>query len=120
MTAALVVLGAALGAPLRYLIDRAVQARHHTRFPWGTFMVNVIGSFILGLVVAAAAPGTVVDSIVGIGFCGALTTYSTFSYETLRLLERREHAMAIANVTASVLVTVGASALGWLSGQAMT
>ncbi|MBO0873515.1 MAG: fluoride efflux transporter CrcB [Pseudonocardia sp.] len=120
MTVAFVAIGAAFGAPLRYLIDRAVQTRHHTRFPWGTFTVNVLGSFILGLVAGAVAPGTVVDSIVGTGFCGALTTYSTFSYETLRLLERRAHATALANVAASIVVGLGASALGWLSGQAVT
>lgn len=120
ITVAFVALGAAIGAPLRYLIDRAVQARHHARFPWGTFTVNVLGSFVLGLVVATVAPGTVVDSIFGTGFCGALTTYSTFSYETLRLLESRAHVTAIANVVASILVSVGASTLGWLSGQAMS
>jgi CrcB protein len=119
MSVAFVALGAAFGAPLRYLIDRAVQARQHTRFPLGTFTVNVFGSFILGLVAATVVPGTVVDSIVGTGFCGALTTYSTFSYETLRLLERRAHATAITNVVASIVVGLGASALGWLSGQAM-
>ena len=60
MSLVLVIVGAAVGAPLRYLTDRAVQARHDTVFPWGTFSVNVIGSLILGLlsgtVVAGAAP----------------------------------------------------------------
>lgn len=120
MTALMVALGAAVGAPLRFLVDRAVQARHHGRFPWGTFTVNVIGSFILGLVVAATASGTAFDSIVGTGFCGALTTYSTFSYETLSLLERRAAAIAIAYMAASALVGLGAAALGWLGGQAIT
>jgi fluoride exporter len=49
-----VAVGAAVGAPLRFVIDRAVQARHHTRFPWGTFTVNMIGSFVLGGLAAAS------------------------------------------------------------------
>jgi fluoride exporter len=55
MTALLVVLGAAVGAPLRYLVGRAVQARHHSVFPWGTFAVNITGSLILGLLAGLGA-----------------------------------------------------------------
>jgi fluoride exporter len=53
----LVIVGAAVGAPLRYATDRIVQSRHDTGFPWGTFTVNVVGSFVLGVVVARAPPG---------------------------------------------------------------
>ena len=83
MTVVLILLGGALGAPARYLTDVAVQRRHRTAFPWGTWTVNVVGSFLLG-VVAAAGPHWVV-TLVGTGFCGALTTFSTFGYETVRL-----------------------------------
>lgn len=81
----LVIAGALVGAPLRYLTDRAVQSRHDSVFPWGTFTVNVAGCLLLGLL-AAVAPSNV-RLLLGTGLCGALTTYSTFSYETLRLVE---------------------------------
>jgi fluoride exporter len=108
-----VVAGATVGAPLRYLLDRAVQARHDTRFPWGTFTVNVIGSLILGLLAADSlhVPGPLFAAL-GTGFCGALTTYSTFGYETVRLLQEGTRLHAAANVVATVLAGLGAAAVG--------
>lgn len=117
----LVIAGAMVGAPARYLTDRAVQARHGTVFPWGTFTVNMVGSLVLGLVtglVTAGAVGTGTQLLVGTGLCGALTTYSTFSYETLRLAEERAGLAAAANVAGSVLAGVGAAALGLTVGLA--
>lgn len=117
-----VLLGGAAGAPLRYLADRAVQARHDTVFPWGTFTVNVVGSLILGLLTGAAlsgAVGTDVRLLLGTGFCGALTTYSTFSYETLRLAETGAVLFAVANVVASVVAGLGAVFLGLALAQAI-
>lgn len=111
----LVVLGGAVGAPLRYLTDRAVQSRHDTVFPWGTFSVNVAGSLALGLLtgaVAAGAASSQVQLLLGTGLCGALTTYSTFSYETLRLAEDRARFYAAANVVASVVAGLGAAFVG--------
>jgi CrcB protein len=118
----LVITGAAVGAPLRYLSDRAVQARHDTVFPWGTFAVNVIGSLILGLVTGAVTAGGASPQVrlaVGTGFCGALTTYSTFSYETLRLLEDDARLFAAANLVASIVAGVGAAFLGMAISQAI-
>jgi CrcB protein len=118
----LVIVGAAVGAPLRYLTDRAVQTRHDTVFPWGTFAVNVVGSLILGLVAGAVAAGGAsagVQLAVGTGFCGALTTYSTFSYETLRLLEGDARFLAAANVLVSIVAGVGAAFLGVAVSQAI-
>jgi CrcB protein len=111
----LVILGAAVGAPLRYLTDRAVQALHDTVFPWGTFTVNVAGSLLLGLltgaVVAGAAPHSL-QLLLGVGFCGALTTYSTFSYETLHLLEEGSIFYPAANIVISVTAGLGAAFTG--------
>ncbi|MET8543786.1 fluoride efflux transporter CrcB [Kitasatospora sp. NPDC004799] len=107
----LVVVGAVVGAPLRYLTDRAVQSRHDSVFPWGTFTVNVVGCLVLGLVtgaVAAGAASSEVQLLLGTGLCGALTTYSTFSYETLRLAETGAKRYALANVAGSVLAGLAA------------
>lgn len=116
MTWLLVALGGLVGAPLRYLTDRAVQARHESAFPWGTFAVNAVGSLLLGLLTGAAAAGaagSATVALLGTGLCGALTTYSTFSYETLRLAERGRAALASANAAGSVLVALGAVAAGF-------
>ncbi|WP_329615275.1 fluoride efflux transporter CrcB [Streptomyces brevispora] len=107
----LVIAGAAVGAPLRYLTDRAVQSRHDTVFPWGTFAVNVTGCLALGLLTGAVTAGAATSHVMlllGTGLCGALTTYSTFSYETLRLAEDGARLYAAANVVASVVAGLGA------------
>jgi CrcB protein len=108
-----VALGAAVGAPLRYLVDRAVQGRHDSLFPWGTLTVNVIGSLILGVLIggATAIPAAVMQ-LIGTGLCGALTTYSTFGFETIRLIEDRARFYAVVNVAASIIAGVGAAFVG--------
>jgi CrcB protein len=109
-----VAVGAAVGAPARYLTDRVVQARHDSVFPWGTLTVNLVGSFVLGFLIGAGAHlSPAVPAALGTGFCGALTTYSTFSYENVRLLEERSRFYALANVVASLLGGFGAVGLGW-------
>ena len=115
MTVLLVALGAAVGAPLRYLTDRLVQARHDSVFPWGTLAVNTVGSFLLGLLAAGlSAHGLPPQAmaVLGVGFCGALTTYSTFGYETVRLVEDGAWFYACANVLASVVAGLGAAFCG--------
>lgn len=118
----LVVAGAVVGAPLRYLADRAVQSRHDSLFPWGTFTVNAAACLVLGTltgaVLAGAAPARL-ELLLGAGLCGALSTYSTFSYETLRLAERGRTFLAAANVVASVLVGLGAVRLGSLLARGL-
>jgi fluoride exporter len=118
----LVVVGGALGAPLRYLIDRTVQARQDTTFPWGTFAANITGAVILGALTGAALSGAAsqdVQDLLGSGLCGALTTYSTFSYETLALVEAGARFYAVANVAASVVGGLGAVFLGLTCAQAV-
>ncbi|MFX0579372.1 fluoride efflux transporter CrcB [Nocardia nepalensis] len=120
MTALFVILGAAVGAPLRYLTDRAVQTRHDSLFPWGTFTVNIIGCLLLGaLTGAGTALPTPLFALLGTGLCGALTTYSTFSYETIRLTEQRAYLYAALNVTASVLTGLAATLFGYTTTHAL-
>ncbi|MFE7766075.1 fluoride efflux transporter CrcB [Streptomyces sp. NPDC057438] len=118
----LVIVGGMVGAPLRYLTDRAVQSRHATAFPWGTLAVNVTGSLVLGTLtgaVAAGAAGSHLQLLLGTGLCGALTTYSTFSYETLRLAQDGARVPAVANVVASVTAGLGAVAVGLAVARAL-
>ena len=117
MTAAvLVALGAAIGAPSRWLVDRSVRSRWPSDFPWGTLTVNLSGSFVLGVVLGAAghvAAGADVALLLGTGFCGAFTTFSTFAFETVRLLEEHEHRYAVANVAGSLLLGCLLASAGW-------
>jgi len=115
VTALLVAVGAALGAPTRYLADRLLQSTHGTAFPWGTFTVNVVASFVLGLVLGGPAPHAVVAAV-GVGFCGALSTWSTLAYETVRLVEERARSSAVLNVVMSTLAGLGAAGLGLVLG----
>lgn len=121
-SAMLVVAGGAVGAPTRYLVDRSVtavidrlaSAREIVRpvglFPWGTLVVNLVGSFLLGVISVQAPPQ--LAALLGAGFCGALTTYSTFGAQTLYLIEEGEGRVAAWNVGVSVVVGVAAAALG--------
>ncbi|MER7415027.1 MULTISPECIES: fluoride efflux transporter CrcB [Streptomyces] len=118
----LVAVGGALGAPLRYLTDRAVQRRHDTVFPWGTFTVNVLGCLLLGVLTGAVTHGAAshpVQLLLGTGLCGALTTYSTFSYETLRLAESGARLFAVLNVAAGLVAGLGAVGVGGLLADAV-
>ena len=114
-------LGAAVGAPARYLTDRWVQSWHDSVFPWGTLTVNVVASFVLGVVAGTSgAFSPTVALAVGTGFCGALSTYSTFSYETFRLLETRAPLYASANVLGALAAGFGAASLGGAVGTLLT
>jgi CrcB protein len=116
MPVLMVFLGGMVGAPLRFLTDRAVQRRHDSVFPWGTFVINVSGAFILGALAAATLHHhlpTNLSLLLGTGFCGGLTTFSTFSFETVRLMEDGSLAEAGLNAVGSLAVGLAASALGY-------
>ncbi|MFE5208030.1 fluoride efflux transporter CrcB [Streptomyces sp. NPDC056600] len=120
----LVIAGAMVGAPLRYLTDRAVRLRLRPDavFPWGTFTVNVAGSLVLGLLTGAAAAGAAgehLQLLLGTGLCGALTTYSTFSWETLRLAEERSPVLAAGNALGSLVAGLAAMYAGVALGDAL-
>jgi len=118
VTVLLIALGAGVGAPVRYLTDRAIQSWHRTLFPWGTVTVNLVASLILGMVTGAGL-GADAALLVGAGFCGTLSTYSAFSYETLRLGQRGARWLAAGNVGLSLAGGIGAATLGWWLGLAL-
>ena len=103
------VAGGALGALARYAVSEAVDV---DEFPLGTFVVNVLGSFVLGLV-AFAGVGGEVALLVGTGACGSFTTFSSFSFETVRLWETGERGRATANAAGNLLGAGVALALAW-------
>ncbi|QGV76892.1 fluoride efflux transporter FluC [Streptomyces ficellus] len=111
----MVIAGALVGAPLRYLTDRLVQARYGTVLPWGTIAVNTAACTLLGFLTGAVAATTVpglVHEFIGPGLCASLSTYSTFSYETVRLTETGAKPLAAANVLISVLAGLAAAFAG--------
>jgi CrcB protein len=105
----------AVGAPVRYLVDGFVSDRVEGAFPWGTFVINVTGSLLLGLVTGLslyhAFPKTP-RVVVGTGFCGAYTTFSTFSFETIRLLEEGAVDEALRNAFGTLVTCSAAAAAG--------
>ena len=116
MTWFCVALGAALGAPLRFLLSGWLDGRPAggdgvADLPWGTLTVNVAGSLLLGWSSAHALDGAAA-ALVGVGFCGGLTTYSAFAVQTLALGWRRGSAYA----ALTVALSLGGCALGYLLG----
>ncbi|MEU3017825.1 MULTISPECIES: fluoride efflux transporter CrcB [unclassified Nocardiopsis] len=111
MSALMVVLGAAVGAPIRFLVDLELKRRLGEGFPWGTLLVNVVGSLVLGAVLALPLSPATTD-LLGAGLCGALTTYSTFAYETVQLSRTGARGRALLNVLAHLSLGVGAAWAG--------
>ncbi len=112
----LIGLAAGVGAPLRYVVDTAVADRVGGLFPWGTLVVNLSGCFALGLLTGLAMydglPGTP-RTVLGTGLIGAYTTFSTFSYETVALVEEGEARLAARNVAFSAVIGTLAAAAGF-------
>lgn len=114
-TLVFVAVGSALGAPARYLLDGLIQSSHERTFPWGTWTINLTGCFALGLLVGLADSGGVdprLAAAVGTGFLGAYTTFSTFTWESLRLVEDGSLWAAFLNVTLSTGLGLVAAAGG--------
>jgi CrcB protein len=106
---------AAAGGVLRFVLDRAIGSRVQGVFPWGTFVINTSGSLVLGLVTGLALyhgfPATP-KVILGTGFCGSYTTFSTFSFETVRLVEENAITEAFRNAIGTLVVAGLAAAVG--------
>jgi CrcB protein len=109
------VVAGAIGAPLRYELDGLVGQRVDGAFPWGILLINVSGSFLLGLLTGLGLHhglGKTPRVVLGTGFCGAFTTFSTFTYETVRLLEEGDVTEALANLALSLVLGAAAAAAG--------
>lgn len=112
MTVLLVALGATVGAPMRYLVNHWLRARWGAGPAAGTLAVNVSGSLALGLLVGAGVDGSAL-ALVGTGFCGAFTTFSTLALELQDAFEDERPGDAVVNVVLHLLLGVGAAWLGW-------
>lgn len=110
-----VILAGALGAVLRFVVDSAIKHRRTYLFPWATLLINLTGSAVIGVLAGAVifhhSPSTLL-TVLGTGFCGGYTTFSTASVESVRLIERREWFLALCNTFGTLLGTVGACAAG--------
>ena len=114
-------LAGALGALTRYGVDTFTSRRATGEFPWGTFVVNISGSFVIGVLFTLLTERWTVDTWVRhslvIGFLGAYTTFSTLSLDTYRLFARGEAGLALVNMFGSVVVGLAALYLGILAGR---
>lgn len=116
----LVALGGSVGAVGRWAVSGLVYRFAGTGFPFGTLAVNVLGSFLMGLVLGLALDSDLVPPamrlVITAGFLGAFTTFSTFSWETLRLLEDGSVGLALGNLAVSLVLGLSAAWAGlWLS-----
>jgi CrcB protein len=115
LTIVLLGLAGGLGAGTRFVVDGLVRSKIRTALPVGTIAINVTGSFLLGLVAGAvmvhAAP-VELQAIAGTGFLGGYTTFSTASFETVRLIQSRRTGLALLNGVGTAVAGIGAAAAG--------
>ncbi len=114
--------GGALGAGARFLVASLAARLFSPDFPWGTLAVNALGSFGIGVVMQLAASGQVGPPgrlFLAVGVLGGFTTFSTFSYETLRLWQAGTAGLAVVNAGGQLILCLGATALGLWAGRAL-
>lgn len=116
-----IAVGSAAGGVLRYVLTAFIQTRAGTVFPTGTLLINVTGSLLLGFLLsyALATPAIPVGvrALLTTGFCGGYTTFSTFSYETIRLVEDGQYSRAGLYIGLSIVASLGAAALGFAAAH---
>lgn len=117
MTVLLICIAGGGGALVRFITDGLIRSRFGRRFPWGTLVINVSGAFLLGAITALALRHDIstADKLVfGTGFCGGYTTFSTASFETVRLLEEKRPWAALGHLLMNIGLSVGAATLALL------
>jgi CrcB protein len=115
-------IGAILGANVRYILGGWVGDHASSTFPWGTFVINVTGSLVIGIVLGLAADRTVPwwwRSGIAVGFLGSYTTFSTFSYETINLIRDGSYLAAVANAGGSLVLSLVAVGIGLAIARAV-
>lgn len=116
-----VALAGGLGATCRLILDGTLKSRVRVAYPLGTTVINITGSFLLGLVTGLAATHLLPPewrAIIGVGFIGGYTTFSTASFETVRLAQEGRYAAAVSNGFGMLAGALVAAGLGlWLGGQ---
>jgi fluoride exporter len=115
----LVGLGGIVGANLRYLVSSAAASRWGTLFPYGTLIANLLGSFLLGVLLTAITgpDGASARALLGTGLCGGFTTFSTFAFETVALVWAGDRRGALVTALGTIGLGLGAAALGVLLGS---
>lgn len=112
----LVLAGSAAGGSLRYITSLMIQSKNNSQFPWGTFLINLIGCFVIGMVYALAARNATTASdirlLLATGFCGGFTTFSAFAFENLELFKSGMHLTALLYIILSVVLGILAVVLG--------
>jgi fluoride exporter len=122
VTVLLVMVAGGIGAVLRYLVDHLVQRRAGSEFPVGTMVINLSGSFVLGVLTGSALHHGVSAAwltVVGTGLIGAYTTFSTFTFDSVRLAEADRWGLSLVNVVASIGFGLGAAGLGLALGSSL-
>jgi len=118
-----VVIGAGIGGGLRYVLGGWMAERWGTAFPWHTFVINISGAFLLGMLMALSVDRAVVPGsmrlFLGVGILGGFTTFSTLSYESVALMEQGMYVQGMANMFGSAVVGIAAAVAGLFVGRAI-
>lgn len=113
-------LAGGIGASARMLLDGLIRSRVSGPAPWGTIAINVSGSLVLGLLTGLASAQMLTEEwhlIIGTGFLGGYTTFSTASFETIRLIQERKWALSLFNALGTLVMATAAAVLGlWVGG----
>jgi fluoride exporter len=123
LTAVSICVAGGIGAALRLILDGLIRARVKSTYPVGITVINVTGSFLLGLLTGLATSQLVSDQwhlVVGTGFLGGYTTFSTASFETVRLIEDRRYVAAAFNGLGMLLICTAAAAIGFAAALLVT